>query len=150
MIDRRGGLARRLNDGLHAKRCRGGGERQRGVASWAGVVRGVRGNRHRHPRRFHGLPSAQIQGRRVPIATTWRARLLGLALLNRRSAPDGLLIPGCRIIHTFGMRFGLDLIFLGASLLPVRRLRVPPRRIAFERRAKAVLELPAAIDGDED
>ena len=70
--------------------------------------------------------------------------------MNRRSAPDGLLIPGCRIVHTFGMRFGLDLVFLGASLLPVRRLHVPPRRIAFERRAKAVLELPVAVDGEED
>ena len=85
----------------------------------------------------------------MPIATTRRARLLGLAHLNRRSAPDGLLIPRCRIVHTFGMRFGLDLVFLGASLLPVRRLQVPPRRIAFERRAKAVLELPVAVDREE-
>jgi uncharacterized membrane protein (UPF0127 family) len=145
MIDRRGGLARRLNDGLHPKRAK----RQRGVASWVGVVGGVRANRNSQPRRFRGLPSARIDGRRVPIATTRRARLLGLALLNRRSAPDGLLIPGCRMVHTFGMRFGLDLVFLGESLLPVRRRRVAPRRIAFERRAQAVLELPVALDGGE-
>jgi uncharacterized protein len=107
----------------------------------------MRGKSAKRPRRFWGLPSAEIGGRRVPIATTRRARLLGLALLNRRSAGDGLLIPGCRSVHTFGMRFGLDLVFLGQNLLPISRRRVPPRRIVFEPRAKAVLELPVPADG---
>jgi uncharacterized membrane protein (UPF0127 family) len=99
------------------------------------------------PRRFRGLPSAEIGGWRVPIATTRRARLLGLALLDRRSAGEGLLIPGCRSAHTFGMRFGLDLVFLGRGLLPISRRRVPPRRIVFEPRAQAVLELPVRTNG---
>jgi hypothetical protein len=40
------------------------------------------------------------------------------------------------------MRFALDLVFLGDGLEAVARRRVPPRRIAFERRATAVPELP--------
>jgi hypothetical protein len=83
----------------------------------------------------------------VPIATTRRARLLGLALLDGDAAPEGLLVPGCRSVHTFGMRFGLDLIFLGENLLPISRRRVAPRRIVLEPRARAVLELPVRSAG---
>jgi uncharacterized membrane protein (UPF0127 family) len=51
-------------------------------------------------------------------------------------------------VHTFGMRFPLDLVFLDLELrrISVRRA-VPPRRVAFERRARAVLELPADDPG---
>ena len=98
-------------------------------------------------RRFRGLPTAEIWGRRVPIATTRRSRLLGLALLDGDAAGEGLLIPGCRSVHTFGMRFGLDLVFLGEHLLPISRRRVPPRRIVTEPRAQAVLELPVRGGG---
>ncbi len=43
------------------------------------------------------------------------------------------------------MRFPLDLVFLDSNLRAVSfRRAVPPRRVAFERRAQAVLELPVA------
>jgi hypothetical protein len=72
------------------------------------------------------------------------ARLLGLALLDRRLAGAGLLIPGCRSVHTFGMRFPLDLLFLDPDLDPVSvRLGVPPGRVVGDHHAQAVLELPA-------
>ena len=97
------------------------------------------------PHRFRGLPTAEVGGRRVPVAATRRARLLGLALLDRRAAGAGLLIPACRSVHTFGMRFGVDLVFLGEDLVPISMRRcVPPRRIAFVRGACAVLELPTS------
>jgi uncharacterized membrane protein (UPF0127 family) len=84
----------------------------------------------------------------VPVAVSRRARLLGLSLLDRRRAGSGLLIPGCRSVHTFGMRFALDLVFLDFNLVPVSRRRaVPPGRIVVERRAQAVLELPAPDSG---
>jgi uncharacterized protein len=84
----------------------------------------------------------------VPVAATRRSRLLGLALLDRRAAGAGLLIPACRSVHTLGMRFRLDLVFLGDDMLPVSMRRcVAPGRIAFARRARAVLELPAATPG---
>jgi uncharacterized membrane protein (UPF0127 family) len=86
----------------------------------------------------------ELRGRRVPVAATRRSRLLGLALLDRDAAGAGLLIPRCRSVHTFGMRFRLDLVFLDGDMQAVRtRRRLPPRRIATERRARAVLELPA-------
>jgi hypothetical protein len=42
------------------------------------------------------------------------------------------------------MRFALDLLFMGDASQPISvRPGVPPRRVAVERRARAVLELPA-------
>jgi hypothetical protein len=77
-----------------------------------------------------------------------RARLLGLSHLDLNRAGAGLLIPGCRSVHTFGMRFPLDLVFLDLDLRPVALRRgVPPRRLVFERRAQAVLEVPAGRGG---
>jgi trehalose synthase len=81
----------------------------------------------------------------VAVAVGLRARLLGLAGLDREQAGPGLLIPRCSSVHTFGMRFALDLVFLDRDGRPcsVRRA-APPRRFAFDRRASSVLELPCA------
>jgi len=84
-----------------------------------------------------------VLGRDVPVAEGVRARLLGLAGLSEGEAGAGLLIPRCSHVHTFGMRFPLDLVFLDRDsrpLLVVRR--VPPRRFAGLCGANAVLELP--------
>jgi uncharacterized protein len=97
------------------------------------------------PLRFRGLPRTKVWGRSVPVASSRIARTLGLALLDRSVAGAGLLIPGCRSVHTFGMRFPLDLLFLDPDLDPLSvRLGVPPGRIVGDRRAQAVLELPRA------
>lgn len=97
------------------------------------------------PRRLRGLPHANVLGISVPVATTTRARLLGLALLSRERAAPGLLIPRCRGVHTFGMRFALDLTFLDREGRPIaRRSAIGPRRVAFEPGAAAVLEVPSS------
>jgi len=99
----------------------------------------------RMPRRFARLPVRRADaGWRVAVAATWRARLLGLAGL--RALPDrvALLLPDCRSIHTFGMRFALDLVWLDAAGAVVRVDRdVRPRRVRWCRRARSVLEAPA-------
>jgi uncharacterized protein len=96
------------------------------------------------PRRFAGLPHRLVADHRVPVAIGVRARLLGLALLDREAAGPGLLIPRCASVHTFGMRIALDVYFLGSDdeVLDVRRA-VPPRRFVAHRGAVAVLEIPA-------
>ncbi|HEX3173515.1 MAG TPA: DUF192 domain-containing protein [Solirubrobacterales bacterium] len=95
-------------------------------------------------RRLVCLPTAIALGREVPVATGLRARLLGLAGLDRDEAGGGLLIPCCASVHTFGMRFALDLHFLDerGRERSVRR-DVGPRRVVSDRRAVAVLELPS-------
>lgn len=94
-------------------------------------------------RRLSRLPTAKSVGREVPLAIGPRARLLGLAHLDRTQAGTGLLIPRCSSVHTFGMRFALDLVFLDRNGRPCSlRRAVPPHRLAWDRRASAVLELP--------
>jgi uncharacterized protein len=96
------------------------------------------------PARFRSEPWLVLAGQEVPAALSFRSRLLGLALLDREAAPPGLLIPRCSSVHTFGMRFALDLLFLGPDDEVLEILRaVPPRRFAAHRGAAAVLELPA-------
>jgi hypothetical protein len=57
---------------------------------------------------------------------------------------EPLLIPRCRSVHTFGMRFALDLVWLGPGGRVLRvDLSVPPRRVRSCRGAVEVLELPA-------
>jgi uncharacterized membrane protein (UPF0127 family) len=99
-------------------------------------------------RRLRRLPVVDVLGREVPVAVGIRVRVLGLSCLRLEEAGSGLLIPRCRSVHTFGMRFALDLVFLDRDGRPcsVRR-GVPPRRFSWDRRAGAVLELPATEAG---
>src|SRR3954470_14019236 len=93
--------------------------------------------------RLHRLPRRTLEdGLVVHEATTLRARLLGLAFMSKPPPFDhALLIPHCRSIHTFGMRFRIDVTFLDESGRAIRVARdVPPRRMLYERRAVAVLE----------
>jgi len=85
----------------------------------------------------------------IPVAESFRSRLLGLAWRDRAQAGPGLLIPRCASVHTFGMRFTLDVYFLdrGGEVIAVRRA-VPPRRVVCCRGAAAVLEVPAAEGGE--
>ncbi len=96
------------------------------------------------PLRFRGLGRTEILGASVPVATTLPSRLLGLALLRRDRAGPGLLIPRCRSVHTFGMRFPIDVLFLDERdrVIELRR-SVPPCRLIRCPGAMAVLELPS-------
>jgi uncharacterized protein len=96
------------------------------------------------PLRFRSLERVDLLGFSVPVASTVPSRFLGLALLRRERAGEGLLIPRCRSVHTFGMRFPLDILFLdrAARVLDLRRA-VPPNRVVRCLGAIAVLELPS-------
>lgn len=85
----------------------------------------------------------------IPVARNFRTRLRGLSRRSRSEAGSGLLIPRCASVHTFGMRFELDVFFLDGEgeVLSVRR-RVPPRRIVWQRGAAAVLEIPSPQGGE--
>jgi uncharacterized membrane protein (UPF0127 family) len=73
------------------------------------------------------------------VAERYPQRLLGLAGLGALPPGTGLLIPRCRAVHTFGMRFPLDVLFVSIAprFLEVVELRAPvrPRRLARAARA---------------
>jgi uncharacterized protein len=78
----------------------------------------------------------------VIVADTPLRRLRGL-LLHRQPPPYALRLDRCRCVHTFGMRFALDLHWLAAGGTTVRvDHAVPPRRIRACRGAVSVLEVP--------
>ncbi|HEY5942384.1 MAG TPA: DUF192 domain-containing protein [Solirubrobacterales bacterium] len=85
-----------------------------------------------------------------PVAKDFRTRLLGLSYRDRSRAGPGLLIPRCSSVHTFGMRFPLDVYFLDVDgrVISVRRA-VPPRRVLWQRGAAAILEIPSSPQGGE-
>ena len=95
--------------------------------------------------RLRDLPVQELPGGlRVAEATTRRARALGLARLDALPDDQALRIPRCRSVHTFGMRFALDLVWLGPDGDVVRVDRaVPPRRLRTCLRARAVVECAA-------
>ena len=75
------------------------------------------------------------------LAVTPAARARGLL---GRCPPRPLLLVPARAIHTWGMRFAIDVVFLDADLRVLRVVRgLRPWRCAAARGARAVLELPA-------
>lgn len=75
-------------------------------------------------------------------ARSWRARTIGLALRVELEPGHGLLLGRCRSVHTFGMRFDIDILFLDGSGRVLRLDQgVRPRRVRFCRRARAVVEV---------
>jgi uncharacterized protein len=83
-------------------------------------------------------------GLRVARADRMRARVRGLAKLDSMPSGYALHIPRCRSVHTFTMRFPLDLIWLGKDGRPVRIDRdVPPNRMRRCWRARSVVEANA-------
>lgn len=91
----------------------------------------------------------ELDGCPIPVAKDLRTRLLGLAWRHRSRVGGGLLIPRCSSVHTFGMRFRLDIFFFDreARVIRVKR-QVPPRRVAWCRGAAAVLEIPSPEGGE--
>jgi uncharacterized protein len=95
--------------------------------------------------RLDALPGRDLAGGlRVAQADSRPARMKGLAKLDAMPERYALLLPRCRSVHTFTMRFPLDLIWLGKDGTPVRVDRaVPPNRMKLCLRARAVVEANA-------
>ena len=73
-------------------------------------------------------------------------RMIGL--LNRKtlSQGEGLLLDRCYGIHTIGMRFPIDVLFLDKELRVMRAISaLPPFRTCVVKYAVYVLELPVGV-----
>lgn len=78
--------------------------------------------------------------------TTWlHERMLGLLGTRRLPPGEGLLIAPCAAVHTIGMRYPLDLVFIGRGGAVVRVCRdVRPGRLGVgDVRARMTLEVSA-------
>jgi len=71
-------------------------------------------------------------GRRVRVADRWWLRLRGLLHRPHLEAEEGLLLLDCPSIHTFGMRYPIDVAFLDSEGRVVRCLeRLTPWRVGL-------------------
>ena|SRR5580658_3755182 len=68
----------------------------------------------------------------------------GLLKHSSLAPGEGLWIAPCEAVHTFGMRFPIDVVFVSRNKKVVKiRPNLVRGRIAFSIRASSVLELPA-------
>jgi len=95
--------------------------------------------------RLDGLERRPLEpGLTILVAGDRRSRRRGLARLNALAPDDALLIEGCRSVHTIGMRFDLDLLWLDVAGVVLRVDRaVAPRRLRTCLRARHVMEVNA-------
>jgi uncharacterized membrane protein (UPF0127 family) len=82
--------------------------------------------------------------RRCRVANTALARMRGLLGRSKLSSDEGLMLAPCSSIHTWFMRYPIDVVFLESDLTVLgMREHVKPWRFAGWRRARNVLELAA-------
>lgn len=86
-----------------------------------------------------------VVAERVRHADTFLTRLRGLLGTDGLAEDEALLISPCNGIHTIGMTFPIDAVFLdgGRRVVAVRERVVPWRATRFFKGASSVLELPA-------
>jgi uncharacterized protein len=84
-------------------------------------------------------------GLHVTVADTVYARLRGFIGKLKLNSDEGLWVVPSKVIHTVGLRFPLDLLYLDAEFQVIHVVEyLPSFRIApLKIRAKSVLELPA-------
>jgi uncharacterized membrane protein (UPF0127 family) len=81
---------------------------------------------------------------RADMANTSATRRKGLLKHTGLEPGEGLWIAPCEGVHTFGMKFTIDVVFLNKNKKVVKTSpNMVKRRIAFSFRAYSVLELPA-------
>jgi uncharacterized membrane protein (UPF0127 family) len=92
------------------------------------------------------LTRGTVLGDRVAIADTSRKRRAGLLKHERLEPGEGLWIVPCESVHSFFMKFPIDLVYLdrGKKVRRTRRAMVP-WRVSACLTAHSILELPAGV-----
>lgn len=85
-----------------------------------------------------------VLGSNVRLADTGLGRLRGLLFRPEPRRGEGLLLTPCNAIHTWGMRFSLDVVFLDAAgrVLRVVEKLAPRTTSGRVPGGRYVLELP--------
>jgi hypothetical protein len=93
--------------------------------------------------------SGRLLASRVEFALDSQSRRRGLLGRDAFDRGSAIVIAPCSAIHTFFMRFAIDVVFVARDGKVLKTYTaVPRRRIAFSLAAFAVIEFPAgAISG---
>ncbi len=85
-----------------------------------------------------------LLGNAIGRAETSSTRCQGLLKRTGLENGEGLWIVPCEAIHTFFMKFAIDVLFLDKKRRVVKAVsRLRPWRLAMSLRGRTVLELPA-------
>ncbi len=84
---------------------------------------------------------------RVGRAKSFLARLRGLLGKGMLPAGEGLWISPCRCVHSIGMRYAIDILFVDAQGKVIGLCHgFPPNRVTrYFRAASGALELPSGV-----
>jgi uncharacterized membrane protein (UPF0127 family) len=83
-------------------------------------------------------------GDRVRVATSLLGRALGLLSTATLPSGEGLYLSPCKSIHTFFMRYTIDVLFLDDKGVVMTQCTMAPWKISrWESRCRGILELPA-------
>ena len=99
-----------------------------------------------HPKQAVNYTKAgTVLAGRVELAETSAQRRKGLLGRSQMDSEEGLYIAPCEWVHTFGMRFPIDVAFLASDgrVLTVHHGLKPNRLSKISFRAAGVLELAA-------
>lgn len=102
------------------------------------------------PRRLRIINQSNgaVLATRAELADTGPARSKGLLGREGLAQGEALWIVPCESVHTFFMRFALDLVYLDRGRRVVKiRTNVPPWRLSMSLRAHSIIEFAAgAVD----
>ncbi|MDR3559886.1 MAG: DUF192 domain-containing protein [Negativicutes bacterium] len=97
------------------------------------------------------LTNNKILARHAWVADSFFTRLKGLLGKDRLLTGEALVIRPCNSVHTFGMRYAIDVIFADADHRVVKLVScLGPGKMAGCLAGRYVVELPAgtlALDG---
>jgi Zn-dependent protease with chaperone function/uncharacterized membrane protein (UPF0127 family) len=93
------------------------------------------------------LTKGNVVASQVVVANTAATRRRGLLGRHSLRPDEGMLLTPCRSIHTIGMKFAIDAVFLDKAMrvVEVRHNLKPGRMMVRSRKAHSTLELPAGI-----
>jgi uncharacterized membrane protein (UPF0127 family) len=97
--------------------------------------------------RVENVNKKTILGENIKIADSSLRRMVGLLGTPHLEPQSGLLIFPTQAVHTFGMKYPIDVVFLdrGRRVVGIRAAIKPWRLTPVFWRAECVVELPAGV-----
>ncbi len=85
-------------------------------------------------------------GRKIRFASSLRERTIGLLMTPRLRDGEGMYLTPCRSIHTFFMRYPIDVLFLASDGTILKQETYRPWRLSgWYLRSCGVLELSEGV-----
>lgn len=95
---------------------------------------------------IRNLTKGTVVADKAGVADTSAKRRTGLLKHTGLASGEGLWIKPSEGVHTFGMKFAIDVIFVSKKGMVVKlRPNMVKRRISLCLRAKSVVELPVGV-----